>query len=478
MKPCPRISLWAAALHLILLRPFVKIFCGVNITGRDHLHDLKQFIIIANHNSHLDILLIYHMLPVTCIRRTHPVADLPYFAESRLVFHLVDFLFKPIWITRGQPDLTGDPFGKIKDVMKAGDNVIIFPEGTRGQPGEMEPFRSGIGRLMAQCPETPIVPVFLTGPERALPRANALLLPFWNNIIVGPPQKCTGSHREITRHLEGILTGLAHSEAARRHKPRARAIQPVRSLAFLGIDGSGKSTASETTGRRLSEAARVCLVSDELRLYEWGQAKELQPLPSERLRQRVGAYAKQARSLKHYKIPKLTELLLRDRLLHEAFRWYTPDLVVMDGSPLLNLLAWSVLYKPDALDNATCSKAIGILSGLSTGINRGDPIFSQFPELAQMRRLGLTRLSLPDTVILIDIDSAIACQRIDSRGEQKQVHETAEKLEPLRRAYIRVCEVTRSDWKVPTLILDGSQPRDRVGDEALAFARVSLGLKE
>lgn len=478
MNAPSRISRTAVVLHLILLRPFMKLFCGINVAGRENLEELGQVIVIANHNSHLDILLLYYLLPVKMICRTHPVADQPHFARSRVLYRLVNFLLKPIWITRGKPDFDDNPLGGIKSAIDNGQSVIIFPEGTRGQPGELEHFRSGIGRLMAQYPHLPIVPVFLTGPDRALPKASALLLPFWNNIIVGPPQECVGSHREITRQLERVLVDLSKSERARRHKRRSQTVRPASCLAFLGIDGSGKSTLSGIAAQRFSESVRVCLVSDELRVFENGQARELQPLPSEKLRQHISAYAKKVGSLKQYKIPKLAELLLRDRLMHEAGRWYSPDLIVMDGSPLLNLLAWSVLYKQDEMDNATCSTALGILSGLTKDVSRSDNIFTRFPELARMKRLGLTHLSLPDIVILIDVDSATACRRIETRGQQRQVHETEEKLERLRRAYLQVCKVVQADWRVPTRILNGDQALENVLEQVLQFARESLAAQE
>jgi len=274
-----------------------------------------------------------------------------------------------------------------------------------------------------------------------------------------------------------VLTDLASSVTAGRHKRRGRAKYRPGHVTVLGIDGSGKSTVSSILAARLSVSDRVCLISDALQIYENGQTRDLQPLPSERLRRRIGAYAKTASSLKHYKIPKLAELLLRDLLLREARRWYSPRLIVMDGSPLLNLLAWSVLYKGDALSDATCSTAIGVLTNSRRDLSSRDPIFKLFPELAPLRQLGLTRLSLPDAVVLIDIDAAIASQRIESRGQQRQVHETEEKLDRLRRAYLRVCDVVRSEWQVPVLILDGARTPGEIESKVLPFAREKLKLE-
>ena len=62
---------------------------------------------------------------------------------------------------------------------------------------------------------------------------------------------------------------------------------------------------------------------------------------TEKLREYIGGYAKKAESLKFYKIPKLTELILRNYLIHEVSRWYLPDLIIIDGSPLLNMIAWA-----------------------------------------------------------------------------------------------------------------------------------------
>ena len=91
---------------------------------------------------------------------------------------------------------------------------------------------------------------------------------------------------------------------------------------------------------------------------------------------------------------------------------------------LLNLLAWSSLYKDGMMEKEDCSKIVGIVSGRVEDVNRHDPIFGMFPELAHLKRLGLAKLSIPDIVILIDIKPETACGRIDNRGERKQVHET------------------------------------------------------
>ena len=88
---------------------------------------------------------------------------------------------------------------------------------------------------------------------------------------------------------------------------------------------------------------------------------------------------------------------------------------------------------------------------------KSDPIFKQFPELSSLKYLKLNHLKLPDVVIFLDVESAIACKRIDKRGEKKQVHETEEKLGKLREAYKLVCKVILEDWNIPTISIDGNK---------------------
>lgn len=461
-------------IHIFFLRPLLKLFSGVTVIGREHLLNLDHYIIIANHNSHLDIFVLFGLLPIHDLCRTHAVAAKGYFSRSRILYGAVKLLFDPVFIDRGEYSKTKGVLDELKTIIEKKHNMIIFPEGTRGQPGELLQFKSGIGRLVSEYPDVPIVPVFLSGTERALPRSSALLLPFWNYVIVGPPLLCSGEHRDITRHLEQTLITLAGSEAARKQKRYTKRERQNRSIAFIGIDGSGKSSISGTIAQKLSGTSPVSLVSDRLTLYENGDVQDLQPFITENIRHTISTYAKKAKSLKLYKIPKLAELMLRNHLHHELIRWYVSDYIVLDGSPLLNMIAWAALYNKESFDDEICSKAISVLTGHESHIPRKNAIYRQFPELAYLRYLRLNTMILPDLVIYIDTAPETACQRIDSRGERKQVHENVEKLTELREAYLTVCDMIRRQLNIPVLIIDGEHPREEVASQAYEFISTQM----
>jgi len=454
-------------LHLLVVRPVLRLLFGLDVEGKENLEGLDQFILVANHNSHLDVLLLYSLLPVRHISRTHPVAAREYFERSRVLFFVIDRMLEPIWIDRSSDH--GAAIVRIEHILDQGRNVILFPEGTRGEPGHIHTFKSGIGRLVESHRDIPVVPIHILGPERSLPKGSALPLPLWNHLTISPPQRLTGSARDVAQALEDSIRSLASSQAARRHhRPSSR--RECFSVAVLGIDGSGKSTLAGTLARQLSGQSPACLISDRLVLFARGAPTHMQPLLAEKLRVWLGRQAKQARSLAGYKIPKLGEMLLRDRLIAESRRWYAPGSIIQDGSPLMNLTAWSALYQDDSLDGARCAEALMILSGRRE-LSRGDPISREHPELGVLRTLGISRLFVPDAVVFLDVSPCTALKRIASRGEQLQVHETEDELAKLRDAYVLVCEAAERALGIPVLRIEGEVSAAQTALEALSFIR-------
>jgi nicotinamide riboside kinase len=338
----------------------------------------------------------------------------------------------------------------------------------------MQEFKTGVARVLGQRRDVPVVPVHLFGPERAFPRAAPFPIPLWNHVTVGPPMRLTGERHDITATLQRAVTDLDRTVAAGRHR-RTERRTPAKTVAVLGIDGSGKSTLSRRLAEVASTDAAVGWIGDTLELFERGAAQDLQPLRVERIREWIGGRAKQAKSLARYKIPKLTELLLRDRILAETQRWYRPALVVMDGSPLLNMTAWAVLYREEYFDEGFCARAVAEMSSRDPGLAEGEDLAKLFPELKTLRRLRLNRLKVPDLVVFLDVAPDVALERIASRGEQRQVHETAEKLGKLGEAYRMVCRVVEARFGVPTLVLDGVRPLDQVVAEAAKFVGERAG---
>jgi 1-acyl-sn-glycerol-3-phosphate acyltransferase len=240
--------------HLFVVRPLIKCFFRIHVRGEKHFSMLRQFMVIANHNSHLDVFMVYLSLPIRHIIRTHPVAAGDYFSRSKLLFWLVEFLFQPVWIYRTDEDKNHRRIEKIKSVLIKGHNLILFPEGTRGRPGVIERFKSGIGRLTQQFPELPVVPVFLSGAEKAFPKGAILPAPVKIKVTVSRPLFYQESYKHTTFVLENVMRQMAYcsdefgSEAVYGSKPGAFTGVPqlvsVFSLLFTGLISMGQGRPS------------------------------------------------------------------------------------------------------------------------------------------------------------------------------------------------------------------------------------------
>lgn len=455
-------------IHILFLRPLVMLVFGINIRGRENIPCEDNYIMISNHNSHFDILLLFYLLPVRHIHKTHPVAAKEYFSKSKIVFKTVNFLFSPVWVSRGKLKSNIGFLDDLRENLGAGHNLIIFPEGTRGLPGQLQTFKGAVGKISEEHPEVPVIPVFLSGPERLLPKTSAIPVPMWNNVTVSPPQVFEEAGKVITRLLENTIREHDIKEKSIRHKRKAKRSYRMNSIAVLGIDGSGKSTLSRKLAIALSADTKITLLSDKLQYYKNGNPEYTLPFITEYSRQAIGRYAKHAKSLKHYKIPKLIELILRNSLIPKVRRWHKPEYLVLDGSPILNLTAWSILYKEDKFNDKVIEKAIRVLCNKGGEIPRTDSLYEDFPELKKLRKLGV-RFHLPETVIFLDTDPGIAIGRINKRGERKQVHEKEEKLAKLQKAYLSICQVLIERFDIPTMIIAGNKSIESTSNTAINF---------
>jgi 1-acyl-sn-glycerol-3-phosphate acyltransferase len=89
---------------------------------------------------------------------------------------------------------------------------VLFPEGTRGEPEALQSFKKGIGHLAHARPAVPVLPIFMHGLGKALPRGSALLVPFNVIVSVGEPVYGTKSYKEFVEELEASMTALAAQE--------------------------------------------------------------------------------------------------------------------------------------------------------------------------------------------------------------------------------------------------------------------------
>lgn len=150
--------------------------------------ELKQRIYFANHNSHIDFILLWSSLPKDMRRRTRPVAASDYWTKDGFRRFLIQDTFNGVTIKRNREN-NEDPLQPIKDVLKQGYSIIFFPEGTRNLEDDVEllPFKSGLYNLHREFPDIDIIPVWISNLKRVMPKGALVPLPLLSTIIFGSP---------------------------------------------------------------------------------------------------------------------------------------------------------------------------------------------------------------------------------------------------------------------------------------------------
>jgi 1-acyl-sn-glycerol-3-phosphate acyltransferase len=198
--------------YLLIVKPVVLILLGINVRGREHLPSVGPAIIVANHNSHLDTLALMSLFPLRVIANLHPVAASDYFLKNKLLAWFSTQVIGIIPIDRHSAEKGASVLAPLVDALNNNAIIILFPEGTRGEPESMSKLKNGISHLVSVCPQATVTPVFFHGLGKCLPKGEFLLVPFFVDAFVGESLHWEGSRAAFMDKLRYTMTEL-HNKA-------------------------------------------------------------------------------------------------------------------------------------------------------------------------------------------------------------------------------------------------------------------------
>ena len=199
-------------LYRLILRPFLALIIGVKFPKASEFPE-GQFILVSNHNSHLDTVSLLCSLPIKRLKDVHPAAAADYFARNKVMAVLCEFFLNTVFVRRkGEGGAVLKPIDELDMHIKNGKSLILFPEGTRGMPEQIVDFKCGAAVLLQRNPDVKLVPIFMIGMGKAMPKGDGFLIPTECEIRVGK-STITSELRsktvtELTAYIQNEVLGL------------------------------------------------------------------------------------------------------------------------------------------------------------------------------------------------------------------------------------------------------------------------------
>jgi 1-acyl-sn-glycerol-3-phosphate acyltransferase len=213
----------------LTVAPTLRFLWRPKVTGREHVPATGGAILAANHLSFADQLFVPAVLP----RKVFYLAKAEYFRAPGPVGSLaaaLGYAMGQIPIDRSGGRASVAALNAALPVLRAGELVGIFPEGTRSPDGRLYRGRTGVAKLALDA-GVPLIPIGIVGTDQVQPigaRVPRLGRPV--EIRIGKPLDLSGwqdrelpagrLRREITDALMAEIRALSGQEYVNSHTPR------------------------------------------------------------------------------------------------------------------------------------------------------------------------------------------------------------------------------------------------------------------
>lgn len=132
----------------------------VRFEGLDYIDPKKTYVIVANHQSLTDILALYGLFKPYKFVSKESIFKVPFVGWNMQINQYV-------LIKRGDMKSIKEMMQTCRNWLKRGASILMFPEGTRSEDGEIHDFRDGSFRLAAEC-GVEVVPIVINGTAEIL----------------------------------------------------------------------------------------------------------------------------------------------------------------------------------------------------------------------------------------------------------------------------------------------------------------------
>ncbi len=176
----------------------------VKVHGKKRIDRNKSYILVANHQSQYDILIVYGWMPVAFKWvMKEQLRKVPFLGYAC-------YRMGHIFIDRSNTGRAIDSINRAKERISNGTSILFFPEGTRSDGKELLEFRKGAFK-MALDMGWPVLPVTIKGTADVLPNRTMALFPGRAEIIIHEPIEIEGYNEDNLDELMKLSRGRISS---------------------------------------------------------------------------------------------------------------------------------------------------------------------------------------------------------------------------------------------------------------------------
>ncbi|HNT40671.1 MAG TPA: 1-acylglycerol-3-phosphate O-acyltransferase [Tenuifilaceae bacterium] len=196
--------LWLLHRYSILWAMFylkINPFWRVRFEGKENIRKEQVYVIVSNHQSAFDIILLYRLYTHFKWVAKKELAKVPFIGWNLL-------LNNHIFIERGSAVSAKKMMEQGMKHLRMGSSLLIFPEGTRSADGTIHRFKDG-AFILAQKSEKPILPVVIDGSGEIMQNPLKLKLAQTLTIKILPEISYESfrefSPNELARHVQQLM---------------------------------------------------------------------------------------------------------------------------------------------------------------------------------------------------------------------------------------------------------------------------------
>ena len=191
----------------------ILFFSGVRVRvlHRERLPPARGLVVVSNHESYADILVLLANLPLPVrLMAKRSIFRIPVMGWSIRAAGFVP-------VDRGVRSRGAATVEAALKLLKSGRSIVLFPEETRTRDGELLPFKPGAA-LLALRSGFPLLPVAITGTRRILPRGALATSPGRVVLSIGDPISVSGrsirGRDELTLEARQAISALRDEAAS------------------------------------------------------------------------------------------------------------------------------------------------------------------------------------------------------------------------------------------------------------------------